>query len=113
YGIQSLEHGDALERAVLRLLSSQRSPDLRHRLVLAVIRHVAALATNGAPLREDRALRHALERTAAMRGLLPHAVADAAAEAIYVIFERPAIEEQAERTSAEVEGWLHAAEDSP
>ena len=32
YGVARLEHSDALERAVLRLLATQRSRELRHRL---------------------------------------------------------------------------------
>ena len=45
-----------------------------------------------------------------MRGLLADPLADAATLARYSIFEAPVLEQQAERTSKEVEGWLDAAE---
>ena len=48
-----------------------------------------------------------------MRGLVTDAVADAALEASYVIFERPAIEREAERTSKRLEAWLAAAAAEP
>ena len=89
---------DALERAMLRLLSTQRSGELHHRLLLAVLRCVTRLAASGIHLGDDRVLQDALARLAGMRGLVTDAVADAALEASYLIFERPAIERDAERT---------------
>jgi acetyl/propionyl-CoA carboxylase alpha subunit/acetyl-CoA carboxylase carboxyltransferase component len=113
YGIARLEHSDALERAVLRLLSTQRAGELHHRLLLAVLRCVTRLAWSGIHLGDDRDLQDALERLAGMRGLVTDAVADAALEASYVIFERPGIEREAERTSKRLEVWLAAAEAEP
>jgi acetyl-CoA carboxylase carboxyltransferase component/biotin carboxyl carrier protein len=113
YGIATLEPGDALERAVLRLLASPLSSELRDRLVLGTLRRVTALARAGVHLGDDRALSSALERIAVMRGLVSHSVADAAIEARYVIFERPGMEHQAERTSKELQIWLDAAEAEP
>ena len=113
YGITSLEHGDALERAVLRLLASQHSAAVRHRLVIGVIRCVTALAQSGVDLAGDAALEDALSRIAGMRGLVPDAVADAAVDCTYEIFERPGIERLAERTNARLEAWLVAAESDP
>ena len=113
YGISRLEHSDALERAVLRLLATQRPGELYHRLLLAVLRCVTRLAWSGIHLGDDRALQDALARLAGMRGLVTDAVADAALEASYVIFERPAIEREAERTSKRLEAWLAAAAAEP
>ena len=113
YGVESLEHSDALERAVLRLLASQQQPELRDRLVLAMLRRAAALARHGVPLAEDARLARALDLIAGMRGLLSNAVADAAVEARYVIFERPDIERLAERSSKQVQAYLDAAEAEP
>jgi acetyl/propionyl-CoA carboxylase alpha subunit/acetyl-CoA carboxylase carboxyltransferase component len=113
YGISRLEHSDALERAVLRLLATQRAGELHHRLLLAVLRRVTRLAWSGIHLGDDRGLQDALARLGAMRGLLSDAVADAALEASYVIFERPAVEREAERTSKRLEAWLAAAEAEP
>jgi acetyl/propionyl-CoA carboxylase alpha subunit/acetyl-CoA carboxylase carboxyltransferase component len=113
YGISRLEHSDALERAVLRLLATQRSGELHHRLLLAVLRCVTRLAASGIHLGDDRVLQDALLRLAGMRGLVTDAVADAALEASYLIFERPAIEREAERTSKRLEAWLAAAAAEP
>ena len=113
YGITRLDHSDALERAVLRLLATQRSGEIHDRLLLAVLRCVTRLASSGIHLGDDRALQDALARLASMRGLVSDAVADAALEASYVIFERPAVEREAERTSKRLEAWLAAAEADP
>jgi acetyl/propionyl-CoA carboxylase alpha subunit/acetyl-CoA carboxylase carboxyltransferase component len=113
YGLGTLDHCDELERAVLRMLASQGAADLRHRLLLGVLRRVTALASSGIHLGDDRALQEALVRIAGMRGLVSDVVADAALEARYVIFERPVVEREAERTSKQLEGWLSAAESEP
>ncbi|HEX2484078.1 MAG TPA: biotin carboxylase N-terminal domain-containing protein [Myxococcota bacterium] len=113
YGVARLEHSDALERAVLRLLATQHGRELRRRLVLAVLRSVTHLARSGIHLGDDRALQDALLRLGGMRGLVSDAVADAALEAGYVIFERPRMEREAERTSKQLEAWLAAAEAEP
>jgi len=113
YGISSLEPSDALERAVLRLLASQQLPGVRDRLALAMLQRVTALARAGVDLGDDQRLEAALDQIAGMRGLLNHAVADAAVEAHYVIFERPEIERLAERTNKEVQVWLALAEAKP
>ena len=113
YGIHSLAPSDALERALLRLLASQRQPDTRDRFALAILRRLTALARQGGHLASDAALASALAQLSSMRGLVSNAVADAAIEARYEIFERPQIEGEAERTSKEVEGWLEAAASEP
>jgi len=113
YGIESTKHSDALERAVLRLLASQQQPELRDRLVLAMLRRSASLARRGVPLAEDARLASALDLLAGLRGLLSNSVADAAIEARYVIFERPDIERLAERSSRQVQAYLDAAEAEP
>jgi len=113
YGIGGLEPSAALERAVLRLLASQEQPELRDRLALACIQRVHALALRGEKLGHDRALADALDEIARLRGLLSHAVAEAAIEARYVLFERPEIESEAERTSQQLQLWLDSAETQP
>ena len=113
YGVTRLDPSAALERAVLRLLASQELPELRDRLALACIQRVHALALRGEPLAHDRALADALDEIARLRGLLSHAVAEAAIEARYVIFERPEIESEAERTSKQLQAWLDSAETQP
>jgi acetyl/propionyl-CoA carboxylase alpha subunit/acetyl-CoA carboxylase carboxyltransferase component len=113
YRVASLEPSRRLERAVLRLLASQGEPELRQQLLLAVLNRIAALAERGVHLGDDHQLEDALGRIAGMRGLLNDAVADAAADASYAIFERPRIERLSERTSKELDSWLAAAEEVP
>ena len=113
YDIGSLEPSGALERAVLRLLATQELPELRDRLALASIQRVQALARTGEPLGQDRALAEALEEIGRLRGLLSQAVAEAAIEARYMIFERPETESEAERTSKQLDAWLDLAETQP
>jgi len=110
YGVGSLEPGDALERAVLRMLSAQRDPALRYRLALGVIRRVTALSNAGIQLEEDAGLAGALDLVARMRPQVGDALSDAALEASYRIYLQPGIEERAARTSRVVEEWLSSSE---
>ena len=113
YGIGNLAAGDAIERAVLRLLATQRQPALRDRLGHAMLRRLVALARRGVHMSGDVRLARALDVISGMRGLVSHLVADAAIEAHYEIFERPEIESQAERTTKDVQAWLDAAASQP
>ena len=113
YGIQSLEPSDALERAVLRLLASQRQPAMRDRLAIAMLRRLITLSRRGVHMSGDSRLARSLEQISGMRGLVSHPVADAAIEARYEIFDRPEIDSQAERTTKEVQGWLDQAATEP
>jgi len=110
YEATGLRYGDALERAVLRLLASQLAPELRRRLVLGCLKRVTALAGTGIHLGDDARLGDTLARIAGLRGLLPDRIADLAIEASYAIFQGPDIEREAERTHKDVEAWLAAAE---
>lgn len=110
FGVNGLTPTDGLLRAVLRLLSSQRSPQLRYRLVLAMLRRITDLAKAGIDLNGDKALASALARIARMRPQVSDAVADAALEANYIIYLRPGIEERAARTSHDVDRWLAGTE---
>ena len=109
YGTPSLDHGDALERAVLRLFATQNVPALRRQLVRAVLRCVSALA----PFAADPGLAAALARLATMRGLVTDALADAAIAARAVIYEGPALERRAELAAQRIAPWLSAAATDP
>ena len=109
YGIRSLEPGDELERAVLRMLSAQFDPSLRYRLLLSVIRRVTAIASSGIGLEREFDFSRVLSEIVGMRPRVGDALADAALEASYTIFRRPGIEARAARTSARVEAWLETA----
>ncbi len=113
YGVPDLTHTDALERALLRLLSIQFEPELRHRLASSMLRRITTLGGGGLDLSGDAALGEALDAIIGMRGLVTDAMADAAIEARYALFERRAAERQAEQSSKELESWLEGAERMP
>jgi len=112
YGVPDLEPTDALERALLRMLASQLDPDLRRRLVRGLVTLLMRVATR-VDLSNDSKLETALTDLAAMRGLVPDALADAAIEARYAIFEGPRMEKQIEPSSQELERWLADSERHP
>jgi len=110
YGVTGLKPTDGLRRALLRILACQSDKSLRLELILGVLRRITALAQSGILMGDDPKLAGALNRIARMRPQVSDAVADAALEAAYVIFQRPGIEERAQRSSASVEQWLATAE---
>ena len=110
YGVFDIAHSDALERAVLRLLASQRGGDLRYQLATGILRRVIALAQSGIALGDDGDLAKALTRIARMRGQVPDALADTAIEAQHVIFQAPALARQRARRGQPLDAWLTAAE---
>ena len=81
YGIPSLAHDAALERALMRLFATQQEPERRRLLVRAILRCLVGAARAGAPLDAEPALEDALARIAGMRALVGDALADAAIEA--------------------------------
>ena len=97
---------------MLRLLASQEATELRDRLALACIQRVHALARSGEPLGDDRALAEALDEIGRLRGLLSHAVAEAAIEARYVIFERPETESRGRAHEQAAPGLARAGGDA-
>ena len=83
YGVSRLEPGDALERAALRLLSTRRSADARFRLARAVLGLLEAALTGpelARHLAADPDFEVVLRRLEALRGRLPHELADAVCE---------------------------------
>jgi acetyl/propionyl-CoA carboxylase alpha subunit/acetyl-CoA carboxylase carboxyltransferase component len=110
YDIETLAYSEHVERAVLRMFSSQRDPTHRRRLVMAVLRRLIALVNSGISLVEDLELRDALVRLAAMRGEITNALADTALEAHYRAYQGVELARQAESTTRDLERWLAAAE---
>jgi acetyl/propionyl-CoA carboxylase alpha subunit/acetyl-CoA carboxylase carboxyltransferase component len=110
YGVPDLKPTDALRRALLRILACHADKELRLALILGVLRRITSLAQSGIFMGDDPGLARALNRIARMRPQVSDAVADAALEAAYVIFQQPGIEERAQRSSSRVEKWLAAAE---
>ncbi len=97
YGVTDLSDTDPLERAVLRLLASQQTAALRHRLVLGSIRRLVGLGESSRKLRREEALAEALSNIGAMRGLVSDALADAALEARHELFDKPRLERRLAR----------------
>lgn len=112
-GITQASPGAEREEALLRLLGSRSSPGPRSRLVLALIGAVAALARCREDLVAGVGLEETLLRVASMRDHLPSAIADAAAAAHYVAFDRRSVARRAERITRRLEAWFAALEDVP
>ena len=110
YDIETLDHNEDLERAMLRMFASQRDPSHRRRLVMAVLRRLIALVNSGISLSEDEEMRDALMRIAAMRGEISNALADTALEAHYRAYQGVEMARYAESTTRDLERWLAAAE---
>ncbi|MFP6654395.1 MAG: biotin/lipoyl-containing protein, partial [Myxococcota bacterium] len=110
YGVESLQPSDALRRALLRVLTCHVDKERRLSLILGLLRRITALAERGIELASDDRMAHALNRIARMRPQVTDAVADAALEAAYVVYQQPGIEARARRSSHAVEEWLAAAE---
>ncbi len=113
YGVSNLGFSEALERAMLRIVASQLSTELRQQLVLQILHRVHALVESGVHLGDDKRLADSLACISGLRGLLHDALADRAIETSYAIFEGPDLERQAKQTTKEVESWLAAAEAEP
>ncbi len=111
YGIDGLGSADALERALLRLYAAQAMREPRHRLVTTVLRHLTRIAAAGVDLSDEQDLADALGTCMALRGQVPEALADAAADARYAIFEAPQVRRRTESAAAVVEGALRALGD--
>jgi acetyl/propionyl-CoA carboxylase alpha subunit len=110
YGIRELSPGTVLERAALRLLAARGAVQHRHRIALALIERVSALARSGIDVVADDHLARALSEIAKLRGLVPDALADAAVQARYAIFARPELERMAQRMAHRAEAWLRRTE---
>ncbi|NNL86106.1 MAG: ATP-grasp domain-containing protein, partial [Myxococcales bacterium] len=109
YGIEGLDHSDALERAVLRMIASRAPNQKRQEILLGLIRQVVALSRAGVSLTTRWPLADALTRLSDMRGLVSDAVADAAIDARYEVFERPGIDARLAETGRELDVWLAAS----
>jgi acetyl/propionyl-CoA carboxylase alpha subunit/acetyl-CoA carboxylase carboxyltransferase component len=101
YGCGDLTPGDALDRALLRLFAAQARRDDRQRVVAAALRWLTRLAAAGASFDDDRELAAALGACLTLRGQVTDGLADAAADARYVIIERPAMQRRAAAALAE------------
>ncbi len=108
--VDGLNYGGALERAVIRLFSTQLDQGQRVLLASAILQRIQNLSTRELQLDKDRELRRTLGNIASMRGHLPNSLCDSAIEAIYSIYQRPELDNAAERTRRQVEDWLSQAQ---
>jgi acetyl/propionyl-CoA carboxylase alpha subunit/acetyl-CoA carboxylase carboxyltransferase component len=100
YDIHSLAPSDALYRAVLRLHATQAAPEIRRRVVTALLQMLVGLAELGENYARMPELEAALDRLALLRGTVPASVCDLAAQARYRIFERSELEAGAGRVGS-------------
>jgi acetyl-CoA carboxylase carboxyltransferase component/pyruvate/2-oxoglutarate dehydrogenase complex dihydrolipoamide acyltransferase (E2) component len=104
--VSGLKPGGAIERAIMRLFATQLDPEMRIRLVNAILHRIMDLSSRDLGVDQDLELRQTLLDLASMRGHLPNALADAAIEAVYLIYQRSELDAAAERTSRKLEDWL-------
>jgi len=97
YNIRSLEHSETLERAVLRLYATRTTAGVRSRVIVALLHLLIGLAERGETFTRRPELALALDALSLLRGTVPPSVADLAAQARFLLFERP------RRAEAEVE----------
>lgn len=97
YDVTDFADADPLERAVLRLLASEQTAGLRHRLALGLIRRLQTLGTASRRIRREERLANALSTIGSLRGLISDALADAALEARHALFDKPRLERRLAR----------------
>ncbi len=105
YKIQKLDSSEPLQRALLRLYAARRQRRERHGLVEAILRHLGRLVQAGLRPASDPTLEASLRHCLVLRGDVPDALADAAAEIRAAFFEAPEVERRtqlAEQTVASV-----------
>ncbi len=111
YGVDPLRAGEALEEALLRLHQARSARAARHRLARAAMRLLAHLAEAGIPFDRDPDFLRALDTCAALRGELPEALADDAADLRYALFDLPRLQAAAAAAAAACEASLRATEE--
>ncbi len=92
YGVEGLEASEGLQRALLRLYAARRQRADRHRVIEAVLRHLGRLLQAGLELPQEPPVATSLGTCLVLRGDVPDALADAAAELRAAIFEAPEVE---------------------
>ncbi len=88
YGIDSLEPSERLHRAVLRLYSTRTTSGLRNRLVTALLNLAIRLADTADEFEGAEQLREPLDHLWQLRGTVSETVADLAAQARFMLFDR-------------------------
>ena len=88
YGIQTLEPTEMLHRVVLRLCSTRTTRTLRNQLATALLNLTIRLAERRFAFDEGEELHAMLERLWQLRGTVTPIVADLAAQANFMIFDR-------------------------
>ncbi len=91
YGVRSLAPSEELQRALLRIYAARKQSTHRYRIVEAVLRHLGRLAQAGLAIDDDAELADALGTCIVLRGDVPGALADAAAEIRAAFFEAPEV----------------------
>jgi acetyl/propionyl-CoA carboxylase alpha subunit/acetyl-CoA carboxylase carboxyltransferase component len=114
YQVRSLAHTDTLERAVLRLYATRTTQALRSRLIASLLHLLIGLDEQGESFARRPELAAALDALSLLRGTVTPSVADLAAQARFLLYDRPRhAESDAEpRTSSPTE-LRHTQVDPP
>jgi acetyl/propionyl-CoA carboxylase alpha subunit/acetyl-CoA carboxylase carboxyltransferase component len=88
-GITSLAHSDTLERAVLRLYATRTTLSLRSRLIGALLHLLIGLGERGETFARRPELAVALDALSLLRATVAPSVADLAAQARFLLYDRP------------------------
>ncbi|HTO70320.1 MAG TPA: carboxyl transferase domain-containing protein [Myxococcota bacterium] len=89
YNIRSLAHSETLERAVLRLYATRTTSSRRTRVIAALLHLLIGLGERGETFARRPELAEALDKLSLLRGTVAASVADLAAQARFLLFERP------------------------
>ena len=89
YGPRGLEHNEALERQVLRLYATRTTLPMRSRVIVALLHLLIGLGERGETFARRPELAVALDALSLLRGTVSPSVADLAAQARFMLFERP------------------------
>ena len=89
YSITSLKHSDTLERSVLRLYATRTTLPLRSRLIGALLHLLIGLGERGETFARRPELAVALDALSLLRATVAPSVADLAAQARFLLYDRP------------------------
>jgi acetyl/propionyl-CoA carboxylase alpha subunit/acetyl-CoA carboxylase carboxyltransferase component len=109
FDVDSLRPTDELMRAVLRLCATRTTPELRERLISALLRLLIQLGQLGETFARFPELERTLDALVTLRGAVLPGVADLAAQVRYLQFERPLARDES-APPALADPWLTCIE---
>jgi acetyl/propionyl-CoA carboxylase alpha subunit/acetyl-CoA carboxylase carboxyltransferase component len=116
YKVDDLTPSEGLQRALLRLYAARRQRPDRHRVVETVLRHFGRLLQAGLRIggeSDEPEFAAALGTCLVLRGDVPDALADAAAEVRAACFETPEVERRTMMAAQAVDALLAGVDSDP